>query len=104
MAYGLALLLVTSIHLFHLFYSYHDLMVAKYGCKREKSREARRRSTEEQKPMQEMERAVGVDLFLEAQRQWAKDSSHCLIILHKMFLHVESQGQKEAEQVVCQGY
>ena len=66
MAYGLALLLVTSIHLFHLFYSYHDLMVAKYGCKREKSREARRRSTEEQKPMQEMERAVGVDLFLES--------------------------------------
>ena len=104
MAYGLTLLLVTTIHLFHFFYSYHDLMVAKYGCKREKSREARQRSTEEWKPMREMERAVDVDLFLEAQRQWAKDSPHRLVILHEMFLHVESQGQKEAEQVVHWGY
>ena len=104
MAYGLALLLVTTIHLFHLFYSYHDLMVAKYGCKREKSREARQRSAEEWKPVQEMERAVDVDLFLEAQRQWAKDSPHRLVILHEMFLHAESQGQKEAEWVVCWGY
>ena len=99
MAYGLALLLVTTIHLFHLFYSYHDLMVVKYGCKRDKSREARRRSAEEQKPVREMERAVDIDLFLEAQRQWAKDSPHCLVILHEMFLHAESQGQKEAERV-----
>ena len=103
MAYGLALLLVTIIHLFHLLYSYHDLMVAKYGCKREKSREARWRSAEEWKPVWEMERAVDVDLFLEAQKQWVKDSPHHLIILHEMFLHAESQGQKEAEQVVCQG-
>ena len=44
-----------------------------------------------------MERAVDIDLFLEPQEQWAKDSPHCLIILHKMFLHAESQGQKEAE-------
>ena len=34
MAYGLALLFDTTVH---LFYSYHDLMVAKYGCKKEKS-------------------------------------------------------------------
>ena len=47
-----------------------------------------------------MERAVDVDLFLEAQEQWAKDSPHHFIILHEMFLHVESQGQKEAERVV----
>ena len=86
------------------FYSYHDLMVAKYGCKREKSREARWRSAEEQKPVREMERAVEVDLFLEAQRQWAKDSPHHLVILHEMFLHAESQGQKEVEWVVCWGY
>ena len=104
MAYGLALLLPTTIHLFHLFYSYHNLMVAKYGCKREKSREARQRSTEEWKPMQEMERAVDIDLFLEAQKQWTKDSPHHLIILHEMFLHVESQRWKEAEWVVCRGH
>ena len=90
-----------TIHLFYFFYSYHDLMVAKYGCKKEKSREAKRRSTEEQKPMREMERAVDVDLFLEAQEQWDKDSSHCLVILHEMFLHTESQGWKEVERVVC---
>ena len=54
--------------------------------------------------MHEMERAVDVDLFLEAQEQWAKDSPHCLIILHEMFLHAASKGQKEAEQVVCQGH
>ena len=47
--------------------------------------------------MQEMERAVDVDLFLEAQEQWAKDSPHRLIILHEMFLHVAYEGQKEAE-------
>ena len=28
---------------------------------------------------------------------------HCLTILHEMFLHATSEGQKEAEQVVCQG-
>ena len=78
-------------------------MVAEYGCKREKSREAKWRSTEEQKPVQEMERAVDVDLFLEAQEQWAKDSPHRLIILHEMFLHAAYKGWKEAERTVCQG-
>ena len=47
--------------------------------------------------MQDMERAVDIDLFLEAQKQWVKDSPHCLIILHEMFLHAASEGQKEAE-------
>ena len=82
---------------------YHDLMVPKYGCKREKSQEAKRRSTEEQKPMREIERAADIDLFLEAQKQWAKDSPHHLVILHEMFLHAASKGQKEAEWVVYQG-
>ena len=98
MAYGL---FAMTIHLFYLLYSYHELMVAKYGCKKEKSQEAKRRSTEEWKPMQEMERAVDVDLFLEAQEQWAKDSPHWLIILHEMFLHAAYEGWKEVEQVVC---
>ena len=47
--------------------------------------------------MHEMERVMVVDLFLEAQDQWAKDSPHCLTILHEMFLHAASEGQKEAE-------
>ena len=92
-----------TIHLFYLLYSYHELMVTKYGCKREKSWEAKWRSTEELKPMREMERAVDVDLFLEAQEQWAKDSPHWLVILHEMFLHAVYKGQKEAERVVCRG-
>ena len=73
------------------------------GVREEKSREAKRRSAKERKPMWEMERAVDVDLFLEAQKQWAKDSPHCLIILHEMFLHATSEGWKEAERVVCWG-
>ena len=53
--------------------------------------------------MWEMERAVDVDLFLEAQEPWAKDSPHRLIILHEMFLHAAYEGQKEAERAVCWG-
>ena len=104
MAYGLTSLFAMTIHLFYFLYSYHELMVAKYGCKREKSREAKRRSAEEQKPVQEMEMAVDVDLFLEAQKQWAKDSPHRLVILHEIFLHAISEGWKEVERVVCQGH
>ena len=51
--------------------------------------------------MCKMERALDVDLFLEAQEQWAKDSPHCLIIFHEMFLHAKFKGQNEAEQIVC---
>ena len=50
-----------------------------------------------------MERAVDVDLFLSTQNHWAADSPHCLVILHEMFLHATSEGQKEAEQMMCQG-
>ena len=54
--------------------------------------------------MHEMERAMDVDLFWGAQNQWAKDSPHRLTILHEMFLHTASKGQKDAEQVICQGH
>ena len=74
MACGITSLFAATIHLFYFPYSYHELLVAKYGCKREKSQEAKWRSTEKWKPMHEMERALDVDLFLEAQGQWAKDS------------------------------
>ena len=29
-----------------------------------------------------------------------EDSLHCLMILHEMFLHAASEGQKEAERVL----
>ena len=51
--------------------------------------------------MHELKRAIDVDLFLEAQSKWAEDSPHCLVILHEMFLHAASEGQKEAEWVIC---
>ena len=50
-----------------------------------------------------MERAVDVDLFLEAQEPCAKDSPHRLVILHEMFLHAAYEGWKEVEQAVCWG-
>ena len=77
--------------------SYHRLLVAKYGCKREKLQEAKWRSAEEWRPMHEMERVMDVDLFLGAQDQCTKDSPHHLAILHEMFPHATFEGQKEAE-------
>ena len=79
-------------------------LICPLGCKRQKSQEAKQRSTEERKPMHKMERALDMDLFLEAQEQWAKDSPHHLIIFHEMFLHAKSEGWKEAEQIVCRGH
>ena len=47
---------------------------------------------------------MDVDLFLEIQSNWAEDSPHHLVILHKMFCHGASEGQKEAEQIIHQGH
>ena len=77
--------------------SYHKLMVAKYCSKQEKSQEAKQRSIVEQRPVHELERVMDVDLFLEIQGKWPEDSPQCLAILHEMFLHAASEGQKEAE-------
>ena len=104
MACGNTSLFAMTIYLFYLPYSYHDLLVAKYGCKKEKSQEAKWRSAKGQRPIHEMERAVDMDLFLEAQEQWAQDSLHRLVILHEMFLHVASQGQKKVECMCCRGH
>ena len=46
---------------------------------------------------------MGVDLFLGIQDDWPKDSPHCLVILHDMFLHAASEGWKEAEWYICWG-
>ena len=43
---------------------------------------------------------MDVELFLEAQGNWPEDSPHCLVILHEMFLHATSKGQKEVEQYI----
>ena len=65
---------------------------------------AKQQSTDEQRPVREMERMMDVELFLETQSNWAEDSPHCLIILHEMFQHAAIEGWKEVEQIVCQGH
>ena len=72
-------------------------MVAKYCSKWEKSQEAKQRSAVEWRPVHELERAMDVDLFLEMQGKWPKDSPHLLVIPHDMFCHAALEGQKEAE-------
>ena len=72
-------------------------MVVKYHSKWEKSQEVKWRSAVELRSVCELERVMDVDLFLEVQGSWPKDSPHCLVILHEMFLHAASEGWKEAE-------
>ena len=81
--------------------SYHRLMVVKYRNKQEKFQEAKRQSTDEQRPVQETERVMDIELFLGLQEDWAEDSPHCLVILYEMFWHAAIEGQKEAEQIIC---
>ena len=79
-------------------------MVAKYCNKWEKFQEAKWRSAVEWRLVHKLERAMDMDLFLEIQGKWAKDSPHCLVILHKMFCHAALEGQKEVERIVCWGH
>ena len=46
---------------------------------------AKRQSAEEWGPVRELDRVMDIDLFLEAQNQWAEDSPHCLVIIYEMF-------------------
>ena len=93
-----------AIRLFLFSCSYHKMMVAKYCSKWEKSQEAKWRSAAEQRLVCELERAMDVDLFLEMQGRWAKEIPHCLVILHEMFCHAASEGQKETECMCCHGH
>ena len=75
-------------------------MVARYCSKWEKFQVAKWQSAEEWRLVHELEGAMDVDLFLEIQNRWPEDSPHCLVILHEMFWHAATEGQKEAEQTV----
>ena len=77
-------------------------MIVEYKSKREKFQAAKRWAADEQRPVREMERIRDVELFLRIQHRWAEDSPHHVVILHKMFQHVATEGQ-EAEWIVCQG-
>ena len=47
---------------------------------------------------------MDVELFLKGQTKWKEDSPHHLAVLYEMFKHAVDEGQKEAEQIVCQGH
>ena len=64
---------------------------------------AKKQSTEEHRPVQELEQTMDVELFLDLQGNWPEDSPHHLIILYEMFWHAANKGQKEVERTVCQG-
>ena len=78
-------------------------MTKKYGSKRDKALAAKGWVTKEGLSVQEAKRVMDVELFLEGQAKWEADSPHCLMMLYEMFCHATDQGQKEAEQTVCQG-
>ena len=46
---------------------------------------------------------MDIELFLEGQTKCEEDSPHQLVMLYEMFRHAADEGQKEAEQMVCQG-
>ena len=62
---------------------------------------------QEELSYREAEWIVESDLFLDEYPRWNIRSPHRLVILHEMFLHVASRGQKEAEHMChrgCQGH
>ena len=78
-------------------------MVKKYGSKRDKAVATKGQAAREGWPVQETKRMMVVELFLEGQTKWEEESPHQLVMLYEMFKHADDEGQKEAEQTVCQG-
>ena len=52
--------------------------------------------------MRETKRVMHIELFLKGQAKW-EDSPYHLAMMYKMFRHAADEGQKEAENTVCQG-
>ena len=72
-------------------------MVGKYRSKRDKAAATKGWAAWEGQSVQEMERMMDVELFLEGQTKCEEDSPHRLVMLYKMFRHAADEGQKEAE-------
>ena len=47
---------------------------------------------------------IDIGVFLDEYPRWELGTPHRAIILHEMFLHATDRGQKEVEQMVCQGH
>ena len=72
-------------------------MVKKYSSKRDKAEAAKGWAAQEAWSVREAERVMDVELFLEGQAKWEKDSPYCLAMMYEMFRHATDEGQKEAE-------
>ena len=79
-------------------------MVKKYRSKTDKAAAAKWQAAQEGWSMREAERVMDVKLFLKGQAKWEKDSPYHLVMMYEMFRHATNEGQKEAEQTVCQGH
>ena len=69
----------------------------------EKTWEACRMVEQEGLSFRGAEQVVETDLFLDEYPWWNIGSPHWSVILHEMFLHAASRGQKEVECMCCQG-
>ena len=75
-------------------------MTRKYGSKRDKAIATKGWAAKEGLSVREAERVMDIVLFLEGQTKWGADSSHCLMMLYKMFHHAADEGQKAVEQTI----
>ena len=74
-----------------------------YGDRMEKTQEAHWVAEQEGLSYREAKWVLESNLFLDEYPQWDLGSPHWSVILHEMFLHAESRGQKEAECMCHQG-
>ena len=74
----------------------HRLLAQKYGSKRDKALATKGQAAKEGLSVQETERVMNIELFLEGQTKWEADSPHHFMMLYEMFQHTADQGQKEA--------
>ena len=78
-------------------------MVKKYGSKRDKAVADKGQAAREGQSVQETERMMDIELFLEGQTKWEEDSPTSWSCFMRCFKHAANKGQKELEQTVCQG-
>ena len=81
--------------------TYSTLLELHYGGHINRSQVARERAREAGISVQESERQVDLELFLDEYPRWGLVTPHQLVVLHKMFLHTMEQGWKEAECMFC---
>ena len=82
-----------------IFFSYMALLMLIYGDRMGKTQEACHMAEQEGLSYRKAKWVVESDLFLDEYPRWDLGSPHHLIILHEMFLHAESGGQKEVERM-----